>query len=179
MGVPAASSPFRDNRRTGPAATDDEQSLAGAVGEVVADQLKEVDRREVEEFLSQAVKLLLQGGFRLHHDQEGWPGLTLRVTPDTLVLDLTHLARAVQERRVANEDEPGEPLSEAQVLDRWRVFVKLDGETVAALGRGIPGVQVRRGRAAFILMRDAVRGWLGLGEARPRRRRFRSGAPNP
>lgn len=134
----------------------------------LTEKVRQVSKREVEDFLAQAVRLFLQGGAYLHHEGYGSPGVEVTLTEDTVVLDLTNLSRAVSERRhLASEKDEARDAPEGQVLDRWRVFVKLEGEVVAAFGRGIEGVQVRAGRASFVLFKDFVKGYLSEAGARP------------
>lgn len=106
----------------------------------------------------------------MHYDAPGFPEFSLKVVDDTVEVNVKRLDRAVAWRLSAPPSEG--PPNPDEVLSRWRIVVKVEDEPVALLGRGVPGVEVQAGRAAFLLFRDFVKG--ALADRSPLRRKRRA-----
>lgn len=145
----------------GPHRNDSLSETARDVAQEVKGKVASVSRAELEAFLAQAVRLFLRGGLHVHHEGRELPDLEIKITDDTVRVNVRNLDAALAWNLADGPADVGAPEPRPdQVLDHFRVFVHIEDELVAALGRGIPGVQVRTGRASFLLFKDFVKGLL-------------------
>lgn len=155
--------------REGPHVNESVAETGEDVAESVKEKLSTVSRAEFEEFVAQAVRTFLRGGLHVHHEGHAIPDFEIKLTDDTVVVNLRNLDAALSWDLASGpaDVQPPEPRPE-QMLDHFRVFVMLEDEPVMALGRGIPGLQLRTGRASFILFKDLVKGILSDKDAASR-----------